>query len=149
MDQAFAYIIDEGIALDKSYPVRDPPQKCKYVLNMKFTTISKCARVPSRSYSKLLSAIVQQPVSVALDFNPDMQFYKSGIYTGKCTSSLNHGMLLVGYGGKQPDEYYWRLKNTVGSTWGSGGFINIKRTESDGDGTCGMQLWPSVPQGII
>lgn len=102
MDQAFAYIIDEGIALDKSYPVREP-QKCKYVLNMKFTTIGKCARIPSRSYNKLLSAIVQQPVSVALDMNPDMLLYKSGVYSGKCTSSLNHGMLLVGYGGKQPD----------------------------------------------
>lgn len=100
MDQAFYYIIDNGIATQKSYPDRDE-QKCRYVLNMKFTGFSKCARIPSRSYSKLLSAIVQQPVSVALDMNPEMAFYKTGLYDGKCTSTLNHGMLLVGYGGSQ------------------------------------------------
>lgn len=127
MDQAFHYIIDNGIATDKSYPVRDPPLKCKYVLNMKFTTITRCARIPSKSYSKLLSAIVQQPVSVAVDQNPDMLLYKGGIYDGKCTSNLNHGMLLVGYGGKQAEGYFWKLKNTVGATWGSEGFINLKR----------------------
>lgn len=131
MDQAFAYIIDNGIATDKSYPVREP-LKCKYILNMKFTSITRCARVPSKSYSKLLSAIVQQPVSVALDQNPDMMFYNEGIYNGKCTSTLNHGMLLVGYGGKQAEDYFWRLKNTVGTSWGEGGFIRLPRVESDG-----------------
>lgn len=99
MDQAFWYIIDNGIAQSSSYPERDL-SKCKYVMNMKYTGISRCARVPSRSYSKLLSAIVQQPVSVAVDLNSDMALYKKGIYTGKCTSNINHGMLLVGYGGK-------------------------------------------------
>lgn len=148
MDQAFQYIIDFGIATDKSYPVRSPPGVCKYGLNMKFTTITKCARVPSKSYSKLLSAIVQQPVSVAVDQNPDMKLFANGIYDGKCTSNLNHGMLLVGYGGKQTDEYFWRLKNTLGTEWGDGGYISIRRVESDGDGTCGIQIWPSVPQNI-
>jgi C1A family cysteine protease len=118
-------------------------------MNMKFTTILKCARVPSQSYSKLISAITQQPVSVAVDQNPDMILYKGGVYDGKCTSSLNHGMLLVGFGGKHVEDYFWRLKNTVGTTWGEAGYINIKRMESDGDGKCGIQLWPSVPQGIV
>jgi KDEL-tailed cysteine endopeptidase len=99
MDQAFWYIIDNGIAQYTSYPDRTL-SKCKYVMNMKYTGISRCARVPSRSYSKLLSAIVQQPVSVVIDLNSDIKDYKSGIYSGKCTSNINHGMLLVGYGGK-------------------------------------------------
>lgn len=115
---------------------------------MKFTGFSKCARIPSRSYSKLLSAIVQQPVSVALDMNPEMAFYKSGLYDGKCTSSLNHGMLLVGYGGAQAEKYFWRVKNTLGASWGIDGFMELKRVESDGDGKCGIQIWPSVPQNL-
>lgn len=117
MDQAFWYIIDNGIAQSSSYPDRSIA-KCKYVMNMKYTGISRCARVPSRSYSKLLSAIVQQPVSVAVDLNSDMQLYHEGIYKGKCTSNINHGMLLVGYGGKQADGYYWKLKNTLSTGWG-------------------------------
>lgn len=116
---------------------------------MKFTGFTKCARVPSKSYSKLLSAVVQQPVSIAMDQNPDMQFYHGDIYTGKCTSTLNHGMLLVGYGGDQVDNYYWKLRNSLGTKWGANGYLYLKRVESDGDGACGIQIWPSVPQNII
>ena len=99
MDQAFWYIIDNGIAQQSSYKDRIF-SKCKYVMNMKYTGISRCARIPSRSYSKLLSAIVQQPVSVVIDLNADFKDYSSGIYKGKCTSNINHAMLLIGYGGK-------------------------------------------------
>jgi hypothetical protein len=128
MDQAFAYIIDEGISLASSYAPRYPPTKCKYVLNMKYTTITRCARIPPKNYNKLLSAIVQQPVSVAIDFSPAMILYRGGLFNDNCTSNINHGMLLVGYGGKEEKDFYWRLKNTVGTTWGSGGFLNLKRT---------------------
>ncbi len=148
MDQAFQYMIDNGVATSKSYPEQSVG-KCRYSLNMKFTGFAKCARVPSKSYSKLLSAVVQQPVSVAIDLNYEMQFYHSGIYSGKCTSSLNHGMLLVGYGGLQTEGYYWKLRNSLGKSWGMDGYINLKRVESDGDGQCGIQVWPSVPQNII
>ena len=49
---------------------------------MKFTGIGKCARVPEGNYLKLISAVVQQPVSVALDYSYDMSFYKDGIFDG-------------------------------------------------------------------
>jgi cathepsin L len=148
MDQAFWYIIDKGIATNKTYPPSSNSTKCKYVLNMKYTGFSKCARIPKGSYSKLLSAIVQQPVSVALNQVADMRDFKGGIYDDKCTSTLNHGMLLVGYGGAQAEKYFWRLKNSLGVSWGDNGFINLKRVESDGDGKCGIQIWASVPQNL-
>ncbi len=85
MDQAFWYIIDYGIATEKSYPIRSV-STCKYVLNMRFTGIGSCARVPMGNYSKLMSAIVQQPVSIALNLSPDMAGYSSGVYNGQCTT---------------------------------------------------------------
>ncbi len=99
MDQAFWYIIDNGIATQKSYPDRSV-STCRYVRNMRFTGIDRCARVPSGNYSKIISAIVQQPVSVALDFSHEMGLYSGGIFDGSCTTRLTHGMLLTGYGGK-------------------------------------------------
>lgn len=99
MDQAFYYIIDEGIATAKTYPDRTISD-CRYVLNMKFTAFSTCARVPSGNHSKLVSAITQQPVSIALDFSHDMTFYAGGIFDGACSTKLTHAMLLTGYGGK-------------------------------------------------
>lgn len=96
---------------------------------MKVATFDQCARVPSGSYSKLLSAIVQQPVSVVVNLQEDMKAFKSGVYDGPCTNLVNHAMLLTGYGviGTTP---YWRLKNTMGGgegKFGDNGYINIKR----------------------
>lgn len=128
MDQAFWYIIDNGITTNNSYPLKGNRilQPCHYVLNMKFTSFSQCAKVPSGSYSKLLSAIVQQPVSVAVNLHEDMKSYNGGIYDGNCTSIVNHGMLLTGYGGEGSSSF-WKLKNTMGASFGEGGYIKIKR----------------------
>jgi len=81
---------------------------------MKFTSFSQCARVPSGSYSKLLSAIVQQPVSVAVNLHEDMKGFKDGIYDGNCTNIVNHAMLLTGYG-VEGNTLFWKLKNTMGT----------------------------------
>ena len=85
MDQAFWYMIDNGIATDTEYRDELPLKSCKYKPNMKFTGFTQCARIPSGNYSKLISAVVQSPVSVALNFSPDMIAYKGGIYDGNCT----------------------------------------------------------------
>lgn len=149
MDQAFYYMMDNsnGIATVKSYPDR-AVSICKYAPNMKFTSFAHCARVPTGNHSKLISAIVQQPVSVALDFSQDMKFYNGGIFNGSCSSKLTHGMLLTGYGGKEHGTHYWILRNTLGPTWGVKGYIDLFREDKDGPGMCGVQIWPSVPQSI-
>lgn len=83
MDQAFWYIIDNGLATSKSYPLRDDTtkQSCKYTKTMKATSFTKCADVPSGNYTKLLSAVIQQPTSVAIDAS-GMQLYNDGIFDG-------------------------------------------------------------------
>lgn len=131
MDQAFWYMIDSGVATAKSYSDREV-STCRYVQNMKFTGFARCARVPSGNYSKLISAVVQQPVSVALDFSQDMALYSGGIFDGKCTAKLTHGMLLTGYGGKEHGTHYWILRNTLGTTWGQKGYIHLLKEDKDG-----------------
>ena len=84
---------------------------------MKFTSFSQCAKVQSGSYSKLLSAVVQQPVSVAVNLHEDMKNLQGGIYDGSCSSIVNHGMLLTGYG-VEGSSLYWKLQNTMGTSFG-------------------------------
>ena len=67
MDQAFWYVIDNGIANNDTYPYVGTDQKCTYKQTMKFTQIKDCAEVPSGSFMKLVSAVIQQPVSVAVE----------------------------------------------------------------------------------
>ena len=67
MEQAYWYAIDKGLSTDKAYPVTPTAKACKYSQAMKSVSVGGCASVPSGKYEKLLSAVVQQVVSVAVD----------------------------------------------------------------------------------
>ena len=116
MEQAYWYIIDKGLSTNKSYPLIDKTQPCKYSPAMKATNISKCAKIPSENYHKLVSAVVTQPVTVAVESDKFM-LYSRGVYTGPCGTDIDRGMLLVGYG-KEGANDYWILKNSLGPNWG-------------------------------
>ena len=93
-----------------------------------------------------MTAIAQQPVSVAVEADQDtFQFYSSGVMTKACGTSLDHGVLAVGYGTESGLDYY-TVKNSWGSDWGMNGYILLGRGESYGaSGQCGIQMDPSYP----
>lgn len=80
MEQAFWYVIDHGIATNQTYPYTGSSGHCTYSLTQKYAKIGRCARVPEKNYSKLLSATVQQPVAVAVD-SASFYLYSHGIFT--------------------------------------------------------------------
>lgn len=65
------------------------------------------------------------PITTCLDAEP-IRPYTSGIFTDdKGSKNINHLVYIVGYG-KGPDgKTYWIIKNSWGTFWGQGGFINI------------------------
>ena len=70
------------------------------------------------------------------------QAYKSGILDSpSCGTSLDHAVLLVGWG---YDDYlqkdFWLIKNSWNTTWGGNGYIRLAIV--DGDGICGVQMEP-------
>lgn len=98
MEQAYWYMIDHGLATEKSYPYTgNGTQKCTYSQSQRVAKLGKCARVPTSNYDKLISAVAQQPVSVAVASEAFM-LYDRGIFDGECTTDLDRGLLLVGYG---------------------------------------------------
>lgn len=104
------------MATEKSYPYVGIFQKCKYSQSQKVAKLGKCAQVPSQKYDKLLSAIVQQPVSVSVA-SEEFMLYERGVYNSDCSLDLDRGLLLVGYG-KDGNDKYWLLKNFLGVAWG-------------------------------
>lgn len=65
--------------------------------------------------------------------------------TGECGTSLDHGVLVVGYG-EDNGVKYWKIKNSWGGSWGEDGYIRIERSESKGlPGQCGIAMQPSYP----
>ena len=94
-----------------------------------------------------MTAISQQPVSIAIEADQrDFQLYKSGVFTGKCGTTLDHGVLVVGYGSENTNDYYL-VKNSWGPTWGEAGYIKLGRGPqyNDGQGQCGILLEDSYP----
>jgi len=145
MDYGFQYIIDnKGIGSEASYPYTAADGTCKKVASV--TTITSFTDVPTGSETALLTAIVQQPIAVAVEADQDsFQLYKGGVMTAACGSNLDHGVLAVGYGTDTGKDYY-KVKNSWGATWGEKGYIRLGRGASFGkNGQCGIQMDPSFP----
>jgi len=146
MDYGFQYIIDnKGIGSEASYPYTAKDGKCKKVASV--STITSFTDVPTNSETALMTAIVQQPISVAVEADQDsFQLYAGGVMTAACGTALDHGVLAVGYGTDAGKDYY-KVKNSWGATWGEKGYIRLGRGKgfNGNAGQCGIQSDPSYP----
>jgi len=147
MDSAFQYIISvKGIEAEDTYPYTAQDGNCQFDKSQIVSTISSFVDVTSGSESSLTAAIVNQPVSVAIDASQSsFQFYSGGVYyEPNCSSDqLDHGVLAVGYGTQSGSDYYI-VKNSWGSDWGSSGYILMSRNKSNNCGIATAASYPTV-----
>jgi len=107
--------------------------------------MASCAEVTPNKTASLVEAIVNQPVSVAVEADQlGFQLYKRGVFSGTCGHDLDHGVLAVGYGIKDEGTNFWKVKNSWGANWGDAGYIYIFK-DGDGPGQCGIQMENAVP----
>ena len=91
-----------------------------------------------------MRAVSLQPVTAGMAAYCDsVMLYAGGVLTDSCGTSLDHGVLIVGYGTSSGLLDYWLIKNSWGSTWGEEGYLRLQRTA--GDGLCGINLLASYP----
>ena len=118
MNAAMWYVIDHGITTLEKYPYVAKNQKCNYKDTMKVFQNTGCAEVPANKTIALASAVAKQPVAIAVEADTlQFQFYKKGVFSGKCGIDLDHGILLTGYGTLDGKDY-WKCKNSWGASWG-------------------------------
>jgi C1A family cysteine protease len=144
MDQAFTYLESTGVMNSSDYSYTGRGGQCKFdqskvvakVSGYKFAN-GKDNAVDENQLKQMLYE--NGPFSIAINATL-LQFYFGGIFNPwsfLCNpKSLNHGVLLVGYGveGSKP---YWIIKNSWGSSWGEKGYFRLIA----GKGACGVNTF--------
>jgi|AntAceMinimDraft_1070359.scaffolds.fasta_scaffold30455_1 C1A family cysteine protease len=154
MDNAFKWIIsNKGIDTEADWPYTAAKGKCGFMHKRKrAVSIDGFKDVPANNEAALAKAVTMHPVAVAIEADhQSFQLYKGGVYASKdCGTSLDHGVLVVGYGvdhSVKGHKHFWTIKNSWGPAWGEDGYIRMAKggkavTEA---GQCGVALQPSYP----
>jgi C1A family cysteine protease len=145
MEGAFKYVIEHGQCSLASYPYTAKDGTCTSCTTV--AHVSSCSDVKPSDQISLKGAVAQQPVSIAIEADTRyFQSYSGGVLTSSsCGTSLDHGVLIVGYGTENGIDY-WLVKNSWGTSWGIDGYVKIARSDSTNDaGICGVAMDPSFP----
>jgi cathepsin L len=149
MDDAFDWIkANGGIASYDAYPytsgatgnsgtcMSNPPA------NLPNSAPASYVDVQAGSVSAMQSAVNIGPVSIAIQADQStFQNYAGGIITANCGQTLDHGVLIVGYGQDNGVDY-WKVKNSWGTYWGENGYVRIEASSAN---LCGVLLSGTYP----
>jgi len=140
---AYSYIIKNGgIDTEQSYPYLGADGTCQFKESNVGAKISNWTMVSSNETQMAMYLVQHGPLAIAADA-VEWQFYIGGVFDLPCGKSLDHGILIVGYGnqttifGKGTD--FWIVKNSWGGSWGEEGYLKIRR----GTGECGLNTFVS------
>ena len=148
MDNAFRYIkANGGIDTEASYPYQAHNELCRYKSANVGATDDGYVDIPRGDEDALTQAIASVgPISVAIDASKTtFHYYKEGVYSDTLCSStkLDHGVLAVGYGSQDGQDYYL-VKNSWGTVWGMQGYIMMSRNNENNCGIATQASYPTV-----
>jgi len=150
-DYAFQYVEEHGLTSEANYPYvsgnGDVPKCDTAKVQQKVATIKSYKDVEQASEDALENALNIGPVAIGIEADQyAFQSYRSGVMTGTCGSSIDHGVLAVGYGHDSDSNLdYWIVKNSWGSSWGMDGYILLERHISSRAGQCGILMQATYP----
>lgn len=147
MDAAFKYAQGAAMESEDKYPYEAADDSCRYDKSLGIAMVKQFVDVAPNNPAQLKAAIAQGPVAVAIEADTFVfQFYSGGILNDEsCGTNLDHGVVAVGYGSENGQEYFI-VRNSWGSGWGDSGYIKIANDGKQGSpGICGIASEPTYP----
>jgi cathepsin L len=142
MTESFEYFAKNGWESEQDYKYTAKWGACAYDKSLTVGSNKGYETVPVDNDLQLMAAIVNGPVSVAIDMDA-MYNLKGGVFTGcRPDSQTRHGSLVVGYGNENGQDF-WLLKETLGTDFAEKGFIKIARGNHSND--CAITKQASYP----
>jgi cathepsin L len=146
-----------GLCTEQAYPYVSGTTKTTGTCQKTCTKVSgsdvqSVVNVKPKSDADMMTALSKTVVSIGIEADEStFQLYKSGVFTGKCGTTLDHAVALVGYGTMNGLDYYI-LRNSWG-LWGQSGYMLISRGNdpatgkpyNNGAGQCGLLMEGSYP----
>jgi cathepsin L len=147
MTLAFQYAANSGVQVQSDYGYKAKVEKCRHDNTKAVFRIGGSRDVPANNSLALKAAVARQPVSVGIEASGmALQLFKSGVLAKDCGAALDHAVLIVGYDTDANGQDYWIVKNSWGSKWGQGGYMNIARgSQNKGAGVCGINMMATYP----
>jgi len=134
-----SYGKSHGICTETQYPYHARDQRCQTSSCSGGPEIGTIHDVTAKSQLHMQEALMNSPITVAVDANCSaFMNYSGGILTKSCGTGLDHAVMAVGYGSENGTDY-WIIRNSWGSSWGESGYIRIK-ANATGSGVCGCQM---------
>jgi len=149
-EQALTYIKDQGgLDTEESYPYKGYQDTCKFNSKNVGATDTGLVQIKYGDENDLKNAVATiGPIAVAIDASHDSFQHISGdeIYSEpNCDSdlySLDHAVLVVGYGTTWDGKDYWLVKNSWGTSWGNKGYFLMARNQNN---MCGIATYAAYP----
>jgi len=88
---------------------------------------------------KIRANVVSLMITTHKSYNSILQW----VFTGDCSTDLNHGVAIVGYGTTVDGTNYWIVRNSWGAERGEHGYTRMQRNISKKEGLCGIAMMPS------
>lgn len=146
VEYAYNYIKHVKLETEDEYPYKATNQKCAAEEHSDDINITDFKEIERFDPTQLATALLDGPVSIGVDASGiGMQYYHKGIIKRWCGTTIDHAVLLVGYGTDNGTDY-WLVKNSWKSSWGENGYFRVLRDMNKKDeGMCGVLQTPTMP----
>jgi cathepsin L len=132
MESVYRYIqFNGGLDTEEVYPYKARDEICHYDFSSGGATVKGYDLFKQTEESLKNAVATIGPISVGIVATSSMQMYDGGVfYEDNCGDDINHGVLVVGYGSEDGDDY-WLVKNSWGTGWGEKGYIRMARNRNN------------------